>query len=297
MTTISHIIQTKDASKIPFPLTIKLLPVKTLHPHEVVVPSLLKALKKEIFQDRILKNPLLVERENFTVLDGMHRLKAVKELDMKYIPTCLVNYDSNAVKIGSWCRKLSFKNLDTQRVIKEVEDVLNGQIRYQYISFETALERLQGTRDHLLILDPIGKQAIQDAEEANENKYWTVNSIETLLDEAMSLEIEYIADTEAFEDIRGKKEIFLVPPSVDKETVLTHNRVGKLLPPKMTRHVFPARPLSVNSPFSLLTDEATIKEKNTEFEEFLSKKKVNKVEGQRVIDGRFYEEDTLYIFQ
>ena len=71
-------------------LEIKLEEIKKLHIHEEIIPSIVKLLSREINQG-ICRDPVIVDKETFVVLDGMHRVAALQHLDCKLIPVCLVN--------------------------------------------------------------------------------------------------------------------------------------------------------------------------------------------------------------
>jgi hypothetical protein len=84
-------------------------------------------------------------------------------------------------------------------------------------------------------------------------------------------------------------------PRITKETVVDCAKQNKIFAPKTTRHVIPARPLSVNVPGHWLKENIPLKEMRSRFEEFLNTKKVRRFGPGQVIDGRYYEEE-LYVF-
>ena len=44
----------------------------------------------------------MVERSQYTILDGHHRWEALRKLNCRRIPVYLVNYDSNEVTLTTW---------------------------------------------------------------------------------------------------------------------------------------------------------------------------------------------------
>jgi hypothetical protein len=76
--------------------------IDELKEHEKINPSHLKELMEEIKSDGILKKPIAVDENTKIVLDGVHRLNALKMLGCNKIPVVLVNYRSPKIKVLSW---------------------------------------------------------------------------------------------------------------------------------------------------------------------------------------------------
>ena len=73
-----------------------------LHGHEQIRATLLEELTEQIKRDGYLKRPILVADRHFVVLDGHHRLEAVRLLGCNRIPAYLVDYKSDIVNLGTW---------------------------------------------------------------------------------------------------------------------------------------------------------------------------------------------------
>jgi ParB-like chromosome segregation protein Spo0J len=84
-------------AKAGFTLAVK--PVSTLRPHEEVIPSHVEGLAAEMKRDGVQKDPIIVDGDTMTVLDGMHRLAAFVSLGVENAVCCSVDYSSPAVKI------------------------------------------------------------------------------------------------------------------------------------------------------------------------------------------------------
>src|SRR5439155_4015743 len=76
--------------------------LKRLHGHERIRPALLKQLAEQIRRDGFLKRPILVAEGDLVILDGHHRAEALRSLGCKRIPTYLVEYESDGVRLGTW---------------------------------------------------------------------------------------------------------------------------------------------------------------------------------------------------
>jgi hypothetical protein len=69
--------------------------------HEKVLPRYLQTLVELIRSDGIIKNPIIIDRDTGTVLDGSHRYVALLLLKCVAAPTISVNYYGPSVDVGS----------------------------------------------------------------------------------------------------------------------------------------------------------------------------------------------------
>ena len=73
-----------------------------LHGHERIRPALLEQLTEQIRRDGYLRRPILVADRDFVILDGHHRLEALRALGARRIPAYLIDYFSDIVQLGIW---------------------------------------------------------------------------------------------------------------------------------------------------------------------------------------------------
>ena len=59
-------------------------------------------LKDKIKSSKFWTAPIIVEKNNFAILDGHHRFNVAKELNFKRIPCYIVDYDDKRVSVSSW---------------------------------------------------------------------------------------------------------------------------------------------------------------------------------------------------
>ena len=95
-----------------------------LHSHEEVQPPLLKKLVDQIRADGYIRRPVLVDAEHFVVLDGHHRVEALRILGCTRIPAYLVDYDDPAIGLTTW-PEAKVKTVSKKEVI---ERGLRGQL-------------------------------------------------------------------------------------------------------------------------------------------------------------------------
>jgi hypothetical protein len=79
-----------------------LLGLGELREHEQIRPDYLEELKNEILGDGILKMPICADKETYIILDGHHRLHALKRIGCRKIPCILVDYRSPEIKVVPW---------------------------------------------------------------------------------------------------------------------------------------------------------------------------------------------------
>lgn len=79
-----------------------IIAIEKLKEHEEIRPDYLEELKNQIKSDGILKMAIAVDKDTRVILDGHHRLHALKELGYTKIPVILVDYQSPNIKVLTW---------------------------------------------------------------------------------------------------------------------------------------------------------------------------------------------------
>lgn len=99
-----------------------LLDIDSLLSHEMTEESRLSSLKEEILRDGFLRRPILVDEKTRVIIDGHHRLKALKELGCRYIPAVLIDYLKSDVCVEPW--------RDCDRISKDlvIKSALSGRL-------------------------------------------------------------------------------------------------------------------------------------------------------------------------
>lgn len=128
------------------PWTVALIPIESLKPHEEINERHLRELVLEIAQDGVLKKPILVDLESLTILDGHHRVEALRRLGATVVPAFLVDYKSEKVVVTSWRKNW--------RVTKRL--VLEAALTGKKLPFKTSRHLLVGVEIPLVNI-PIEK--------------------------------------------------------------------------------------------------------------------------------------------
>jgi len=95
--------------------SIELVEIDTLKPHEGVNATYLKELREEIKSDGILKFAIAVSQNGNIILDGHHRVAALKELGCAKIPVIFVDYNSSDIEVQAHRKRI---RLTKEEIIK-----------------------------------------------------------------------------------------------------------------------------------------------------------------------------------
>jgi len=233
-------------AKAGFILAVK--PVAALRPHEEIIHSHVEGLKADIMREGVQKDPIIIDHDTLTVLDGMHRLAAFQSLGCENAVCCSVEYSSSTVSLGRWARIYTLSGGDALSEALEVADLRRR------VTLAQAFEALDDRQSGLAVL--------------TENAAYLP---ETPLDMGQATDMVLALDRMSEE--RGWKRRFVPEDDIDvplqternfvvllrklrKEDVVNAARSGKLFPCKTSMHVIDPRPVAVNFPVKEL-NEAT----------------------------------------
>jgi len=124
-----------------------LIDLEELKEHEEIRPEYLEELKNEILSDGILKMPIAVDRKTYIILDGHHRLHALKKIGCKRIPVIFFEYQSPEIKV--------LPHREGETVTKEmvIETALTGRRMCPKTSKHMIL--IEGELKHISILETV----------------------------------------------------------------------------------------------------------------------------------------------
>jgi len=256
-----------------FELELTVARVDELVPHEEVIPEHLEKLKAAFAASLYQRNPIIVDRRTGCILDGTHRWAAMKALGFKWIAVCRIDYLDPRVELDSWARlyRVGKSGLDAARLLPGFE-------------LEPADPSMISVRDLAVVASAAYKVPYSSVWEA----YRKVREIDERLSRLLGAKPSYVARS----SVRGASadEVAVLPPRLRKEEVLELSRKGLLLPPKSTRHVVPARPMGVNVPLKLLSEDSVDAEL---LDEYLRQRRPLVVKPPLILD-REYGETILY---
>lgn len=234
-------------AKAGFVLGIK--PVDVLRPHEETIPEHVRGLAAEMRRDGVQKDPIIIDQESATVLDGMHRLAAFRHLGLENAVCCSVDYSSKAVTVGRWARVyevatgdsvpgfLSTFGITRRASLAEAFDALDNK--------DTALAALTSGAAYL-----------------PEKKLELVQAIDVVKgfdgdSKARRWERHFVPEDDLDISLQSAKSLVLMVRKLGKDDVVAAGCSGKLLPCKTSMHRIDPRPVAVRFPLKDLNGATT----------------------------------------
>ena len=111
---------------------LRIVPIGSLRPHEEIDSSHKEEIKQSLLKEGVQIEPILVEKEYSIILDGHHRVEALKELGFQKVLAYLVDYKE--VKLKSWKPKTKIKKEDVVKaafgkrlLVKTTKHTINGK--------------------------------------------------------------------------------------------------------------------------------------------------------------------------
>jgi len=258
-----------------------------LLPHEETIPSRVSELEVSFRRDGVVRDPIIVDASSRVVLDGMHRLAALRQLRCFCVPVCAVDYLNPSIRVGVWYRTLSgrlssdqFENalsssdVEFERVPLDTTDIIGSpQPAVLFASGESLRFRSRGLQ-----------------------VYHVLKTMERCA-RVYDLTVAYETEHDALEKLMNKKvDAVITLPKIDKTSVREAGLAGRLLPHKVTRHIIPARPLRVNVLLMTLTDGTMpLQETNRQLFASLRTRGITRRPSGTVIEGRRYDEE-IFVF-
>ncbi len=269
-------------------LRISMVPISDLRVHELTVPSQVRAVRDSILAESILYDPCIVDEYTMLVLDGVHRVAALRELDCVRVPVCFVNYYEDSIRVGTWYRVITGEG-----AYGAAADYIRSMGRSVTLRDRNRITSLREVR--LALVDSNLSFIIPETQDLRD-AYELLSKLEGEL-ERRGFAISYHTEADALRKLERKEaNAAITAPVLTKDDVLNFVRTNALPGHKITRHIIPARPLKVDIPLSVLRDNAlSLSEANDRLKDSLKKRVLKLNPSGSVIMGRRYEEET-YVF-
>jgi len=267
-------------------LDIALVEIDELLFHEETISGSLDALKEKIEGSGILKSPVIVGRVPLLVLDGTHRVEALRNLGCRFMCVCLIDYLSPGISVDRWCRVVS-----SPIAIEEFSS------RFGHLGVIAGAGASLGEGASLLLTLEEGCCEMAAHGEGIVSAFATVASIESWL-RKKGHAIRYETERDAAKMLERREVGFVLrPPAIEKSHVLEAVKSGRVFPSKATRHILPARPFGVDVPLALLRDDViSVEEANRRLSKMLEAKSLRRLPpGYRW--GSRRNEEAVYLFE
>ena len=80
----------------------RLLPLELLREHEEHDAAKVEELVRELQRTGVFRDPIWVARGTWVILNGHHRVAALRRLGMKRVPAWVFDYHDDSVELGRW---------------------------------------------------------------------------------------------------------------------------------------------------------------------------------------------------
>jgi hypothetical protein len=195
-------------------------------------------------RDGIQKDPIIVDLESLTVLDGMHRLAAFLSLGTENAVCCSVDYASPAIKLRRWARVYTLPNRFS------LAETLRQSGLTRRLTLAQAFDALEGRDAGLALLT-------SDSAYLPEGSLDLTRAMETMLDfdrmaEASGWKRDFVPEDDVDVPLQSEGSIVLLVRKLRKDDVVYSAKSGRLFPCKTSMHLIDPRPVAVNFPISEL---------------------------------------------
>jgi len=276
-----------EISSSSITLHLSLIEIDALKPHEEVIENSVKSLANDISAQGEVRDPLMVDQDDYVILDGMHRFSSLKLLKCRFAPCCLLDYDSDKIKVGSW-----FRLFVVDKAERVAEESLNANA-LTYLKREIALENVSYDPKTIIITGNGTAFSLSNNADTVQRARTAVLLEKEIVRRGHA--VEYLSEIVALQKLKSGEVNFVIPlPVFTKEQIRECGMEGKLLPHKVTRHVIPSRPLRIDVPLSLLREPGlSLAEADRRLNELLTRKHMTVKPPGSVVEGRRYEEELL----
>ena len=226
-------------------IKVHLRPLSAVRPHEETAPELTAKLSRAILSDAVQRDPIIVDRNTGTVLDGTHRLSSLKEIGARNVVCHLVEYTSAAVKLQRWLRVL--------RMTREgvLPPLLESLGIHHVVSRREAFDIVERRGKSIAILTYDKCYVPVHSLRSVADCYDLLKGID-LASKELGWKRDFVDEEYVNVELRSPKNVIVLAPWLSKLNVLRAASTGRLLPYKTTMHVVDLRPLGVNYPLAEL---------------------------------------------
>jgi len=266
------------------PILITLRKTSDLKPHEETVAEDLNRLVNALRDNPVLRHPIIADRRTGIVLDGMHRLAAIKQLRCNFIPSALVDYDDPQITIERWFRLFSGSN------VRNLENDLR-RLKPKEVSHDECEDGLSKRRWYATVEKPTSCLAFPVR---SPDPYEIVRDSHHIEMVARKQGVSIAYQDDKHTELIDPESLVMSTIKIEKKEVVETVKKARLFPPKSTRHLVPSRPLGGGVPIDWLQG-SDFSEAQSRYQKFIQSRKVKRLpEGSRVGSRRYLEEVFLF---
>jgi hypothetical protein len=199
-------------------------------------------------KEGLQRDPIIVDMESMVVLDGMHRLEALKHLGLTHAVCSLVVYNGEGVRLLRWSR--SIKNPSNSLVSR-----LRVELRMsRRVDVAEGLRLLEsGKVPSSLVLN--GAALVCDSQGAGVSAIGFVKKFDRIIAEEQ-VDTDFVDEPSLTQALKERNRAVLLTAKLEKRQVIEAAKKAELFPHKTTMHLLEVRPMGVNFPITKLRGPA-----------------------------------------
>jgi len=266
MTVARQILEILTAKPEENPLSLYLLPLDRVIPHEQTDPSRVERLVARLQAEKVLKNPPIVTEweGRYVVLDGATRVTALKAMGYRHIVAQVMPLDTEGLDVRTWNHVI--RGIEPDALLKLIEDLPEVKwtpVKAAYVQ-DSMLElgglcHLALADGRIFVIQPASPGSRLDALNR------LVEAYIHAADVARTMRTAFDAASKEYPAIVA----LVVFPSFTVEQILQISSVGKVMPAGITRFIIPGRVLRLNLDLARLAADEPIVQKRAWFHQFL----------------------------
>ncbi len=269
-----------SSSKELLTYKLELLKISEVRPHEEVKVKNLAEIMNSIKQIGLQLDPIIVDERTNVALDGMHRIRAIQELQLKRIMVARVDYSDPRIGLERWLRAIRLPS------ISKIEELKVALKLMRVESPETAMKMVDmGESSIALITEKMG--LVSSIRLKGMGRFSLIREFDRRV-----MGSEILNDFEMQNKIKSGYAVLYVPEPT-KEEVVEAGLTGRVFPPKSTKHLIQLRPVNVRCPIELLNSRMSDTEATSIFQELLNRMPKKMLPAGSTYAGRIYNEPLM----
>lgn len=265
---------------------LRVLPVAELLLHEQHDPLRSGPLLQRLQADGVLKNPTIVApiagEQHCVVLDGAHRVTALREMGIAHIAVQVVDYEDAELVLDTWHHLVTgVGEAEFEAMLLAVQGVTTKRADPVHARAQLARREILAFVEY-----PHGEVWTVEAEGDLHQRTRRLNEIVDLYKvrgRIFRASTDHLPSLLPFYEDVGALVVF---PRFAPAEIVDLARVGARLPAGITRHLIPRRALRINLPLSVLRSDAGLADKNAWLVDWMKQKVAAKT-------ARYYQESTF----
>jgi len=262
--------------------TLGIRPVSSLRPHEETIQANVEKIAAEMRRDGVQKDPIIIDQDNATVLDGMHRLAAFGALDIENAVCCAVDYSSRSVTVGRWARVYALGQGTSLAELLEPSGITHRTTLAQ------AFRAIESKEAQIAALTP-GSAYLPEGKMDLPLAFAVIRSFDRFA-EANGCQRDFVPEDDVDVPLQSERNLVLLVRRLGKDDVVAAGLTGRLFPCKTSMHWIDPRPVAVRFPIDELGGATTPR-----LRERLASGTEELLPPDSVYEGRRYKERLLLL--